>query len=309
MSSQCSVQTSLSTAGATSFGYGAQTSLIAATLVWGLAPVFVESALNYLPPLKVVTYRFGLASLILLLTVFLIRGRKGFSLLSNRVCILLGSLDAFVYLAAVIGQDMTTAGLATLLSTCYLVVVPFYEWKLGGNKPSMKIGVFAAVAMIGASLVAFNGDWANFSSLSVLGILASIVAALLCGLYIAIGGKFLQESAEEENRKIHPLDYLATTTFYTFLPLILLSLLTDKTPILPPLEVIPALLFLAIFATIIAFGLYNWAIPRIGAVRTSFYLLLQVIIPFAFELLFWGQYYSLWVYAGVAIIFAVLLFI
>ncbi|MFW9993474.1 MAG: DMT family transporter [Candidatus Odinarchaeota archaeon] len=293
-----------------SFRYHAQTYLVAATLIWGLAPIFLETVLDYLTPLRAITLRFSIAVLILFLLVFFTRGIKGFSLLSNKTCILLGWIDAFGYLAATLGQEMTTVGLATLISTCYLVIVPFYAWKLEGNKPSVMIVGLAFIAMIGVFLIGFDGDWStfSFSSLSILGILILVIAALLFGLYVAVSGKFLKES-NSNGKNIDPLAYLNATTFWVFFPLLLLSIFTDNSPFYLPLQVVPAILFIAIFATIIAFGLYNWAIERLGSVRTSFYLLLQVVIPFTFELVIWRQYYSYWVYGGISIILIVLLLI
>ncbi|MHA2296133.1 MAG: DMT family transporter [Candidatus Hodarchaeales archaeon] len=289
-----------------SFHYKAQTYLIVATIIWGIAPIFLETALDYLTPLRVMTLRFSIAVLILFFLVALTRGLNGFKLLSNKTCIFLGWLDAFGYLAATIGQEMTTAGLATMLATCYIVIVPFYAWKLEGSKPNAMTVILALVAVVGVFFIGFNGDWSNFYSLSIIGIFASIAATLVFGLFVAVSGKFLKES-NENGKNIDPLAYLNATTFHIFLPLFLFSMLTERSPVYLPPRVIPELLFLAVFATIISFSLYNWAITRIGSVRTSFYLLLQVIIPFTWELVFWGQYYSYWVYGGIFLILLVLI--
>ncbi|MFQ5825699.1 MAG: EamA family transporter, partial [bacterium] len=147
-----------------------------------------------------------------------------------------------------------------------------------------------------------------FSSSSILGILILICAALFYGVYSVVAGKFLSVS-NTEFEKIDPLAFLYAILFHTFLPLFILSMITARSSIPVSLKIFPLLLFLAVFPTLIAFSLYNWAIARIGAVRTSFYTLLQVIIPFMFEFVLLQQYYSGWVYGGIFVLLISLLMI
>ncbi|MHA2497105.1 MAG: DMT family transporter, partial [Candidatus Hodarchaeales archaeon] len=272
--------------------------LLIATIIWGLAPISVEVLLNYLTPLQTMTLRFGIAVLILSVFLPLWKGRETFSLLSSKTCIVLGWAGAFGHLAATTGQDMTTAGLATLLSTSFVFMVPFMAWKLEGTKLYGRTIVLAAIALMGICLISFNGDWANFSSLSILGILFLMLAAFLFGLYIAISGKFLNP-ANKGNNKVDLASFTYASLVHTFLPLLLLSMITSRSFSARPLKIMPFLLFLAIFPTLLAYMLYNKAVEKVGSVNTSFFLVIQVIVPFIFELLFAHHYYSSWVYSGI----------
>ncbi|MFW9997430.1 MAG: DMT family transporter [Candidatus Odinarchaeota archaeon] len=295
---------------ATRHDYKAQSALLTAVILWGAAPVALEIVLDHLSPLRAITLRYGLATIILSLSVFLFKGKDGFALFRSKTCILLGLIQAFGLFAWATGQDATTSGLATLLASLFPVIVPFITWKLEGNKPRVKTILLALVALMGVFLIAFDGDWSNFSNLStsVIGILISIAASFLFGLYIAVSSKYLNEG-ENGDGKIDSLDYLNATTFHVFLPLFLVSVVVGDVSFFLPREVINELLFLAIFTTIVTFGLYNWSVPKLGAVRSSFYMLLQVIIPIAFELIFWGQIYSYWIYGGMFILLSVFLLV
>ncbi|MFX1514027.1 MAG: DMT family transporter [Promethearchaeota archaeon] len=275
--------------------------LFIAIAIWGISPVFLEFILDYLSPLHAITMRFGIAVLVLTFYVFLFKRRNGFSLLSSKTCIFLGWLDAFGYLTATIGQKMTTAGLATLISAFYVFIVPFLAWKHEGTKLDRKIMVGGLAALSGIFFICFDGEWSNFSSLSSLGILFLMFAALLWAFYIVVSSHFLSLS-EKEERNIDLVSFLYSILFHAFIPLIVLSMITPRSSVSLPLEIILFLLFLALFPTIFAKGLYNLAITRIGSVQTSFYLLLQVIIPFICELIFFQQNYSGWVYIGIFIL-------
>ncbi len=288
--------------------YKPQIVLANAAMIWGISAIFLEVILDYLTPLHTITMRFGIAVLILSIFLLLFKKQEGFSLLSSKTCILLGWLDAFGQLAATIGQDMTTAGLATLISSSFVFIVPFLAWKVEGSRPQSKMVLLASIALMGIFLISFNGNWANFSSSSILGILILICDALFFGMYAVVAGKFLNFS-NIEFRKIDPMGFLYATLFHTFLPLFILSIITVRSSFSVSFKIIPLLLFLAIFPTLIAFSLYNWAIARIGAVRTSFYTLLQVIIPFMFEFVLLQQFYSGWVYGGIFVLLISLLII
>ncbi|MHA2233373.1 MAG: DMT family transporter [Candidatus Hodarchaeales archaeon] len=279
----------------------AQAILLIATVIWGLAPIAVELLLDHLTPLQTVTLRFGIG--VLLLTLFLPLLKRGdtFSLLTSKTCIVLGWVEAFGLLAATTGQEMTTAGLATLLSTSFVFIVPFLAWKLEGTDLNLRTVVLASIALMGIFFISFNGDWSNFSGLSILGILILMLAAILFGLYIAISGKFLKNANNEEN-KLDLVSFTYASLVHTFLPLFVLSMITMRSTFSLPLKILPLLLFLGIFPTIIAFLLYHRAITRIGSVSTSFYLVIQVIIPFLYELAFSQQNYSPWVLAGIFVL-------
>ncbi|MFX0212242.1 MAG: EamA family transporter, partial [Candidatus Hodarchaeota archaeon] len=123
-----------------------------------------------------------------------------------------------------------------------------------------------------------------------------------------LSGKFLNIS-KFYGLEFNMLGFIFAVLFHTFLPLLFLSLFTLKPSISLPSMIIPNLLFLGIFPTIIAFGLYCWAIVRLGSVKTSFFLFFQVIVPFLIEIIFIGQYYSEWTYCGIFIILLSMLWV
>ncbi len=279
----------------------AQFFLLNANIIWGITPIFLEVVLAYLTPLQTTLIRFGVGVLVLTILLFLFKGREAFSMLSGKTVILLGWLDAFGYLAAAAGQDMTTPGLATLLSTFYVFIVPFIAWKLEGTKLNWKIGIMGFISLAGIFLISFNGDWANFANPSVVGIFILLVSALMWGFYTVISGVFLDISKSEE-KKIDLMSFTYASLFHTFLALSVISMITGDLLFSIPVEIIPYIVFSGLFPTIIALGLWNWAIARLGSISTSFFQLLQIVVPFILELVLFQQFYSVWIYAGIFLI-------
>jgi drug/metabolite transporter (DMT)-like permease len=126
-------------------------------------------------------------------------------------------------------------------------------------------------------------------------------AAFMWGFYTVITGKFL-DIANTDEKQIDLMSFTYASLFHTFLALLILSMLIGELSFSIPLEIIPYLVFLGIFPTIIALGLWNWAIARLGSISTSFFQLLQVVVPFILEFILLQQFYSGWIYAGIFLI-------
>lgn len=275
--------------------------LIFATLIWGITPLVVEDLLNYLNPISILTIRFGIAVVILTAYMLLFHRQEGFSLLSSKTCVLIGLLNALAYPAATIGQKFTTAGLSTLLTSSFVVIVPFIAWKIEGKMLTIKIIGAALISLVGMFLISYNGDWNNHSSAINLGIIISLLAAILWAFYIVLSSKYLDITKTGDNY-ISPLNFIYAINFYTLLPLFVFSCFTSDLFGFIPGKTIPLLVFLGILPQIVAFGLNSWAVARLGSVNTSFFLILQVLVPLFFEFLVVQQYYTIWIYFGVSLI-------
>ncbi|MHA2106383.1 MAG: DMT family transporter, partial [Candidatus Hodarchaeales archaeon] len=279
----------------------AQFAMLSSTFLWGLAPIFVEMALQYCTPLFIMTMRFGTA--VLVMSIFLpeIKRRQGLIFLKNRTCILIGWLISCGYLLSTLGQDLTTAGLATLLSTSYIVMVPFMSWKLGKNKITKGIIALSCITLLGMFLITFNGDWENFSSITSIGTLFLVSAAFVWGLNIVLTDKFISDTKSETGRFDY-LSFLYASIFHTFLPLFALSLLESLPKYSVFLKILPLVVLLGVFTTVLTFGLYQYALSKMGSVNTTFYLLLQILVPFSYEILIIKMSYSMWIVSGSLII-------
>ncbi len=279
----------------------AQLAMLISTLIWGFAPILVGVALDYFTPLFIMTMRFGAAGLVMSIFIPKIKRKEGLSYLKNPRCIFIGWLISLGYLTATIGQDLTTAGLATLISTSYIVMVPFMSWKLGKKKMSKEIIGLSIFALLGIFFITFNGNWNNLSNITSIGSFFLILAAFSWGLDIVLTDEFMIKM--KFRGEFDYLGFLYASIIHTFLPLFVLSFF--ETPPNPEiiLKVMPIIIFLGVFATIITFGLQQYAVSKMGSINTAFYLLLQILVPFSYEILFLRMSYSVWIITGSLIIF------
>ena len=279
----------------------AQVAMLISSLLWGVSPIVVEIILEVSTPLDIMTLRFAVAFIVSSLFLPVIKARNGLSLLKNRKMMLIGFLIATGYLLSTIGQDLTTAGLATLLSTSYIIMVPFLSWRIEGISLSKRILTVASLASVGIFLISYSGDLLNVSNVSGIGIILLLVAAFVWGLNIVLSSHLIAE-LKSRNGQHDPLSFMYATLVYTFIPLFLLSMLTQPPSLSSVVSTLPYLIFLGIFSTIITFGLHNWALSQLGSVKTTFYLLLQILIPFTVEFAFGMFVYSTWIVSGIFLI-------
>lgn len=279
----------------------AQVAMLISSLLWGISPIFVEIILEVSSPLDIMTLRFAIALIVSSLFLPVIRSHNGLSLLKNRKMISIGFLIAVGYLTSTMGQDLTTAGLATLLSTSYFIMVPFLSWKIESNSLSKRIMIVATIASVGILLISFNGDIRNFSDANAFGVILLLIAAFVWGLNIVLSSQLITEIKSEHGQH-DPLSFMYGTLVYTFIPLFILSMLTQPPSLSSLGYTFPYLIFLGIFATIITFGLHNWALSQLGSVKTTFYLLLQIFVPFTIELILGMFVYSTWIVVGIILV-------
>lgn len=279
----------------------AQFAMLVNTFIWGSAPIFVEIALESCTPLFIMTMRFGIAVLVMSICIPIIKQRQGLNYLKNPKIILIGWLISFGYLTCTIGQDITTAGLATLLSSIYIILVPIMSWKLGKNKISREIIVLSFFALLGMFFITFDGNWNNFSNITGIGTLFLITAAFVWGLNIVLTDEFMIQM-KVTVKGFDSLSFLYASLVHTFLPFLLLSFFESPPKSTIILNIIPLMLFLGVFATILTFGLHQYALSRMGSVNSSFYLLLQILVPFTYELVYLKMSYSMWIISGGLII-------
>lgn len=275
--------------------------LLFATIIWGITPLVVEDLLNYLNPISILTIRFGIAVVILTTYMLLFHRQEGFSLLSSKTCIFIGLLNALAYPAATIGQKLTTAGLSTLLSSSFVVIVPFIAWKIEGKVLTIKIIGTALISLVGMFLISYNGDWTDHSNAINLGIIISLLAGIIWAFYIVLSSRFLDITKTEDDH-ISPLNFIYAINFYTLLPLFVISCFTSDLLGFIPGKTIPLLIFLGVLPQIVAFSLNSWAVARLGSINTSFFLILQVLVPLFFEFIVVQCYYTIWIYIGVFLV-------
>ena len=210
--------------------------LLGITAIWGFTFPAMKISLNYLPPLLFLAYRFGIASILMLL-VFRSRVLK---LETLREGVILGITLFLGHGFQIVGLEYTTASNSAFITSLYVVFTPFIAYFLLGDKIKARDTISLAVALTGLYLI--SGASFNFNRGDFL--------TVLCALSFAFQIVLVQKFGEK--------DYLSLAFWqiaWNFVLALLFAILFE--PLVIPEDPLPwmGILYTSIFATVVAFTL------------------------------------------------------
>lgn len=133
----------------------ADMSLLLVAIVWGGGFIAVKDALDSVAPFYIMTMRFGISAIIMLL-VF---RKKIKHITKNQLAAgtLVGLLLFLGFAAQTIGMKYTTAGKNAFLTGTNVVIVPFLYWIISKIKPDIYSLVSAFLCFIGIGMLTLDG--------------------------------------------------------------------------------------------------------------------------------------------------------
>ncbi|MEM1346233.1 MAG: DMT family transporter [Pseudomonadota bacterium] len=252
--------------------------LLALSLLWGGSFLFIGIAVGALPPLTIVVLRVGFAALALwaflwLTGIALPRGRTAWTALIG-----MGVLNNVIPFTLIVwGQTQIASGLASILNaTTPIFTVVVAHW-LTSDEPLTRVRALG-VGLGFAGVVAMIG-WDALDGLG------ASVPAQLAVLGAALSYAFASVFARRfRTLGLAPEATAAGQVTASALLLAPLALVIERPWTLPPppIEVIGAVLALALASTALAYGLYFRILARAGA--TNLMLVTFLIPPSAIAL-------------------------
>lgn len=269
--------------------------IVVATIIWGFSFVVMKDVVATLSPAWLLGIRF-LAAGAILLVVLLPRVRRAFSKELVACGAALGLMDFLAFWAQTVGLEHTTPGINAFLTATYCVIVPFAWWVLARKRPT--------VFNVGAAVLAVVGIWfvsvsSSGESLSVgYGEAMTLVCAVMFAVHIVFVSKFSQKH-----------DALALTVFQFITEGALGCLMGAAFEVPPALSdftptIVGQMLFLAVFASVVAFGIQNVSLAHVPPAQASLLLSLESVFGVVFSVLLYGEAITPRLLAGFALIFA-----
>lgn len=212
----------------------AELALLGVTVFWGFTFPAMKVSLKYLPPVLFLAYRFGIASLLMLL----IFGRKALKRETLREGFILGLTLFFGHGFQIVGLKYTTASNSAFITSLYVVFTPFIAYFMLGERVTRRDLTSLVLAVIGLYLISGAGTSINYGDF----------LTLLCAISFAFQIVLVHKFGEK--------DYLSLTFWQLFWNFIFSSLFTlaFEEQVFPK-EPLPwvGVLYTAVFATVIAF--------------------------------------------------------
>jgi drug/metabolite transporter (DMT)-like permease len=282
-------------------------SITIATLFWGTTYPVIKFGLSqlHLTPLSFLTLRFlsALASLTPLLLIKSIREEFIWSI-SKPDILILGILNGVAYALQFIGQVSTTAGIATIMVSTYVLFTLLFGHFILGKKINLRKKIAVFIGFSGVVIIAM-GDLINMrgESNSFYGMALTLGTGICAGLYVTFSEKVYELTFNE--RKLNPVTIFFTSTVYSSLIIACAGLFIQDLPHFSSLT-LPALLpvlYLGVLCTSGAFIMYLIAVREAGAVNTAVFMLLQIIISIIFAFVLLSEMPDVFMIVGSPLIF------
>lgn len=250
-------------------------SLISIASVWGATFFMVKDATSKFPVLGFLAIRFGLGALALL--PFVIRARRK----PSRRELVLGSLAGITFFAGYVFQTfalrLSDSGRVGFITGLYVVLVPILAWIILRHRPTPRVIVGAALALVGLTLLSYAPGG------NLVGDLLAFLCALSFASQILIVEKFPRD-ADWRTVSFLQASWVAVSALI-LLPVqavinacaapvcAFFAPLTEPLPASVPGEVWVTVLVVAAFtglvATALGLGLQVWAQKRLSPTDTA----------------------------------------
>ncbi len=256
----------------------ADLALVGVTMVWGSTFVVVKQSLASVGPLVFVAARFWTAA-VALLVIYLVR-RQPVDARVWRDGGLTGLFLTAGFITQTIGLQTTEAGKAAFITGLSVVLVPLIAAVFLGARPSRPALLGVGMAAIGLGLLTLNRQLRPAS-----GDLWVLACAFAFALHIISTGHFTVRHAILPFTLAQLLTVAGLTTVS--------ALFFERHALLPPTNVLPAVLYMGLVATALIFGTQTWAQRHTTATHTALIFSLEPVFAALFAALFAGEVLTL----------------
>ena len=251
----------------------ATAALIAVTAVWGGTFVVVQDAVERMPVLPFLFWRFALAFAVLALLQP--RAVLALSPEKRRHGLLLGLMLGGGYVLQTFGLLHTSATVSGFITGMFVVFTPLIGWLFLREPVGPAVWVAVGLATAGLALISLNGFVIGFGELLTLG-----CAALFAGQIVGLGR--WSTRADAYGLTVLQLGVVA-------LMCLLASPLEGGMALPPDAGVWLAIVFLALAATALAFLAQTWAQTHMTAPRAAIVLTMEPVFAGIFGVTIGGD--------------------
>jgi drug/metabolite transporter (DMT)-like permease len=247
---------------------------------WGGSFVANAIALKSIGPIEIASLRFFIAAPLLAIVTYLWKGKEIFKFdIKDLGTFIIMALTGVTlqYVIQVTAQNYTTATNASLLINTSVFFIFFLSAIFLKEKLTRWRIIGSVVGFLGVALLVSKGTLSFDLSGNALGDILIIVCAFLWAVY-SIYGKRIASKYDP----LTVLNYLFIIGTFCLLPFYFLTPHVPVTAI--PMDAIAAIVFLALFCSIIAYLVYNVALERMDASRVALYI---YFVPLSTIVLAW----------------------
>ncbi len=273
---------------------------VTCALVWGTTWYAIRVCIGDggYPTFEAAALRFAIASAILVPALWLSRiralprGRRQWTWL-----IVAGVLDGLGYALVYLGEETVPGGLAAVLFGTQPLILALLLVVTGMERVTFASLAGAVVSIAGVAVI--FADRMDVSSAQVTGLALILASVVVSTAYSMI--------MKRHGEGVHAL---ATTTIFLAVTAIVLgaavavrAVVYGPAPVVWPPPVAPtlALVYLAVFGSVVAFGSYFWLLGKVSLMTTSTLVFVMPIISLIVDALWERERLAPQTYLGIAI--------
>ena len=275
--------------------------LIFTTLFWSINFVVGRAVHNSIPPIGLAFWRwFGALLIILPFSYPYLRDqwpllRRYWKLMSVYGLLGVACFNTFIYIAL----QTTTATNALLINSNIPVLIVAFSWLLDGTTLSMRQNIGVIISLAGVITIICRADLQLLTSLTVnRGDLWVLLAAVCWAFYTYL--------LRKRPAELNPLCFLTVIIIFGLAVLTPFYLweLRQGLYMTGSLLTYTSIVYVALFASVLAFILWNQAVGQIGANKAGLFLHLMPVFGTLLSILFLGESFHLFHLSGIALIFS-----
>jgi drug/metabolite transporter (DMT)-like permease len=269
-----------------------------AVLIWGSTWLAIKFQLGIVAPELSIAYRFTLATVILFIYSGIRRLPLRFDRRQHAFMALQGFLlFSFNYILVYLAEGYLTSGLVGVLFSTIIITNVILGAIFLGSPVRMRVVVGGIVGIAGIAII-FYPEFASFdlSGGGGFGVVLTLISVVSASLGNIVSARNQRNDLPVIQTNAYGMAYGAAFMF--------ILAIVNGAPLTfdPSFSYVAALLFLALFGSVIAFGAYLTLLGRIGADRAAYVTVLYPVIALSLSTLFEGMTWDLSQLAGVVLV-------
>jgi len=286
-------------------------------VVWGSTFFFIEKALHSFPPFVLGSIRFVIASMLLMGYCWM-KGYKLFNKAAVKQALFVGFLLLFIDMAAIIwSEQYISSGIVSILSAAtaiWFIIFDKRKWKENFSSPTIVLGLilgFIGVMMLFAEqiFIAIPEEEKSQNIIAMLVLTFGTIGWTIGSLYSKYSKKPDQEESGEDLNVMVKTAWQMGIAGFAFSTVALVNgEYANFQPAMVAIEDWGAIVYLAIFGSILAFSCYLWLLQIRPATEVSTYAYVNPIVALVLVHFFSDHYVTQLQIIGLAVVlFSVLL--
>jgi drug/metabolite transporter (DMT)-like permease len=257
--------------------------VVLSSLIWSTSFPAVKLGLSYLPPILFIFLRFFLGTLFYILLFFAFEKTFDPNIFKEKSIYLLGLVTYLSYIFQYLGQQYTFASRTALIINLFVIWVPILAILLLKEKPPRRFFLSFAFLLPGMFLLTTGKNVKEFfHSRIMVGDLIVLLASFCWAFYVILSKNLLKRYNSHEVNMI-TFGITALLSLPTFL------LLDKETSIVLNWKSILLVVHLALNCTVLAYYLYVTGLKHAGAIKSTFFVSLEVLFSFIVAVIFLGE--------------------